>query len=789
MESSDRPQIKELIAPDKEQKGLCLGAESAEILKGFVGQPLPEDLPRIDRWKRLFHQRVKACIEGKPFGKLSDARSYISHLHQMSIAASLDAEKSQLLSAAWIYALENRSKFLDCGKNRQSTFVGEALHLSTRRDFLGTALKNCLSHITLKELVDTIKQAHPRTLTSALPGLSEQALTMRRSEDPGSAEQIIELAISHIFSASLFHHYAWQFSPNVIEEILQHLHIKHPEQYYAFSQYVVQTLQESGESAFPRELLTNSPRFQECIRHGREQTSVGQGKMEWVDQCINYFEQAKVEVMSFWYPSWIESMITGEGAPLHNTKVNITICHSGSQMSWSGNDFRSNFGALIQDSSIPEAKREKLRAMLEQVESKISIMAGRQKAVMQHEFEQRLRIKDIQSCNLQDLKRRDTRALNNIENVKRTVTDPLFPLFLSLLDEMAAFIREQLSEIASEEAIRRSEYERQRQRDAEIQAAKVERLKEMPKDYLRDLTERQMEYLRELYSEHTGLQLDGTASHADSTSDGSIGSVVSGGGGGVDLKQRLLLRPYLLIEQRMEEALGIEGIHLETGETLEEIGEKRKMVDWVAPHEIAHMVDQKLGNVSEQLVLKHQKAIDRIAAAAHRPITETKKLVVHSLQECVIDGLGYGMLVYYGTADLFDKTGQQRISKAITGFLAAMEVVENNMVAQTEEAIVKHPPHFMVLRMFAVARILASAAKKDHVPDELSTRLAATIGRLESLYIGLHSKHPMISKTHIMQFLRLCKECFMKADTISFESAREGEPTELPTTRLKKFCA
>lgn len=280
----------------------------------------------------------------------------------------------------------------------------------------------------------------------------------------------------------------------------------------------------------------------------------------------------------------------------------------------------------------------------------------------------------------------------------------------------------------------------------EKEEERKENIYELKKERLLEDIENKTEYLKSLYTLHTGLDLHDVDVEALDESGTTIGSV------SVGLSQRpsLSQRQELTLEQRLEFRSKRDLIELEVGEDTEKIIQRFSMIDWVAPHEIAHLIDWASNHFSEKLLESQimQNKIKTIARAFD-PVKQAlaKEMIALSFKESLIDGIGFYCASEYGTSDIaHDQDRKKRKQDISTAFSTTMEIVKTIIREEAHDEESQSRYQIILLRMITVSKQVSA--------DQKTTTL------LESAYDKLNQKTNLISDEQKNTLIALFTEAF-----------------------------
>ena len=204
---------------------------------------------------------------------------------------------------------------------------------------------------------------------------------------------------------------------------------------------------------------------------------------------------------------------------------------------------------------------------------------------------------------------------------------------------------------------------------------------ELSAEQLEELITGKGEYLKCLVARGTGLeQISDTAVREEFSASDTPGSVMIGMSMSVGLR--------LVMTHTLSTSLSpLDGISLKHGSTVEEKRKYLEVQDFVAAHEIGHVVDRELGvdggDYSKDFVKEtYAESLVSIADRLAGGYGDKNKLVErmeHEVAECFIDGLGWRMSTEFGTGNLNDATVEQREATVANGFLQALKVVSERI--------------------------------------------------------------------------------------------------------------
>jgi hypothetical protein len=278
-------------------------------------------------------------------------------------------------------------------------------------------------------------------------------------------------------------------------------------------------------------------------------------------------------------------------------------------------------------------------------------------------------------------------------------------------------------------------------------------------EYLRDQIERQIDYLKKIYSIGTGLGLEYVESRASQVSGNVVGSV--------SLGHSLRITQSLKLEMGLELDAEHDNLTLEMGDDLESIKKRMAMVNWVAPHEIAHLVDIA-SNVHRRLFTEENLAPMETVVNNWSGNNQdlAKEMMLSIIKEIIIDAIGYRMLKEYGSANPFDQTEAERIGAALRGYIAMMDVLENILRTHAEDEEMKSRYSAILLRMIAVGEIITEEARTNKVDKKLIKDAEREMEKLKAVFDNFNSETRFINEGQIRDIIEMCKGYFRKAEQV-----------------------
>jgi len=278
-------------------------------------------------------------------------------------------------------------------------------------------------------------------------------------------------------------------------------------------------------------------------------------------------------------------------------------------------------------------------------------------------------------------------------------------------------------------------------------------------EYLRDQIERQIDYLKEIYSIGTGLELEYVESRASQEAGNVIGSV--------SLSYGLRLKQSLKLEMGLELDAEHDNLTLEMGDDLESVKKRVAMVNWVAPHEIAHLVDIASNIHSRFFTEENLAPMETVVnnwSGNNQDLA--KEMMLSIIKEIIIDAIGYRMLKEYGSANPFDQTETERIGAALRGYIAMMDVLENILRTHAEDEEMKSRYSAILLRMIAVGEIITEEARTNKVDEKLIKDTEREMEKLKAVFDNFNSETRFINEGQIRDIIEMCKGYFRKAEQV-----------------------
>ncbi|MFC1483182.1 hypothetical protein ACFL56_02865, partial [Candidatus Margulisiibacteriota bacterium] len=303
-----------------------------------------------------------------------------------------------------------------------------------------------------------------------------------------------------------------------------------------------------------------------------------------------------------------------------------------------------------------------------------------------------------------------------------------------------------------------------------IKAKEICQQQQEQKEIILEKTKRQIEYLCDLYGKALDIDIsdfNGSASEVDGE---YVGSVSYG------LSLTPVLEPRL--EQRLELTLEYfndlfedKYIDLEIGEDLQSTKDRMTMINWVIPHEIAHIVDREF-----TITKKYNNQIENLPIIRNVS-TRFAKDILYYLNEIIIDGLGYNLLMKYGTANKSSKTKSKRLEDVIMGFNTALKVL--NIIYQNEHEENMSTWQFLLLRFITVGNTLLEEAISKKLPNSLIIATKNTI-------LDLDNKFNKLTKIKSFFYYKGEKEFIMNLYLKYFQKAKKLNLSQLKQSTFQE---
>jgi hypothetical protein len=263
---------------------------------------------------------------------------------------------------------------------------------------------------------------------------------------------------------------------------------------------------------------------------------------------------------------------------------------------------------------------------------------------------------------------------------------------LSSLEEVVKWLKNKKEEsenkIKIENNVKLENFRREQEQE------RIEKIKERKHDFILEQIGSKTTYLKELYELESGYDLGYLSGHG--TRGSGTGSVMSGAGVGVGVGAGIKVSHSLVLE-------GVrDGIYLEMGDSLEDAQKRLGMEDFVAPHEIGHLMVNELNNLDKKVLVKFQKDIESICFSMDEDNRlEYEHNIGHHLKECVVDAVGVKMALDYGVSDPFIQNRNERLQSFLKGMISTSQVVldltQGNKLKDEE----KRGYEFFFLRLIA----------------------------------------------------------------------------------------
>jgi len=358
---------------------------------------------------------------------------------------------------------------------------------------------------------------------------------------------------------------------------------------------------------------------------------------------------------------------------------------------------------------------------------------------------------------VQNVKERLEEMLDSHKDDKDFVYRDLYNAELAAIERGLPGLQAQFDQLKAAEEDREKEEEKGRQEEeaAGLEQDKKEKLYEIRKDYLTKVAESGIKYLKDLYSYYTGIDLDGYAVDADDSSGGTIGSM--GMGMSLGFRQCQELRQELRMEQHLSDY-----IQVEIGETPEMMQARMKIIDFVAPHEIAHAFSAYHSNFSEEIAASYGQAVEELVSdIASDQKDDFQKALNFILSESVIDGVGLALAIRYGTTKLSDETAESRLNTLAYSFAATMQVAQHDFFDKSEnhssEYLLAHSLRFQAGTEEIIRRICENP--EQDTADELKAPLQNVSGSVQKMN-ELNSN--LLTEEKMREISQICQECIRK---------------------------
>lgn len=464
-----------------------------------------------------------------------------------------------------------------------------------------------------------------------------------------------------------------------------------------------------------------------------------------LSQAVAQHDKFPVEVLDCQY--W--QLCEHRGTPLTLGAAENTISNS---LNYRGpwyerSDHNKEFGD-------PE-KRDQLRRIWEskrvELRQRRDNMAGTKKDIIADRIAQSFELASP-AATLEEYEKRlwdINRFLDELErrmSARESIMDPI----LEAVRDGVQHVKDQMSERYQ---TFRSEYEK---------IEREEELQRLKKDHLLEQIEHHADYLLNLYSAGTGILLHdvkGTALEEP----GHVGGSVS-----------MTLRPALIQEQKLVLKLELHAakdeLTLEMGDDMDSIRKRINMVNWVAPHEIAHLVDRSQETVNR--LFKENGAIYEQAQTLIGSWKESDRelageMLGMTLQETAVDGIGFRLVKEHGTSDPFDESAAQRIAAALRGYVAEFDVLKTILRTHAETPEMKSRYSIIILRAIAAGETLMHEAEKSNVGLDVIEDVDAISNELKDIFYVFNNETGFVADTDILKIINLCKEVFKYSQTVS----------------------
>ncbi len=333
-------------------------------------------------------------------------------------------------------------------------------------------------------------------------------------------------------------------------------------------------------------------------------------------------------------------------------------------------------------------------------------------------------------------------------------------LYLEMLLEIIT--REQARMLNKEKEVQKlHEEEMKRVKEEEKQQS----LDYLHENYLLDQIRQQTNYLSELYAIHTGIDFGDVECSTEEYMGGSVGTVSMGHGLSMRQEIRHSLRQNLELVENL--------ISLEVGEGLESVKKRLAFINWVVPHEIAHIVDNSC-NVLLQIFDEEQ--INTIASITdnwkgnHPDIA--KEMLPRLMKEASIDGLGFRMIKEYGTVNIGETTLKERISSAAKAYLAVMSIFEEKDYYKkiASDSGSENWFSLVFLRQIAVGEIIFNEIKVLEGDSELLHDLEKCIEKAKDIFEEINQETGFVKESQKETIIDLFKKFFNKSKQVSLKA-------------------
>jgi hypothetical protein len=245
----------------------------------------------------------------------------------------------------------------------------------------------------------------------------------------------------------------------------------------------------------------------------------------------------------------------------------------------------------------------------------------------------------------------------------------------------------------------------------ELQHAAEKLHQKEEREALQEVIERQMEYLLKKYKRASLLKLQKLSARGH-----EVHSAVASVSMGISINQGLVLMPQQLLTHLIGH---FPGIDLELGKSLEEMELRYAMLNWVGPHEIAHII--------QDAIEEEGRDIPKEVLSYNEEDT--------TLIEAYFDGMAYGMILRWGTVSPQEKQESERVKSLIYGFCSAWRA--NLMLLQREAN--KQIPIRKIIRILLLGLsecdwlINNHADSKLHPLKELQNTLSSYLNELQRI--------------------------------------------------------
>lgn len=278
-------------------------------------------------------------------------------------------------------------------------------------------------------------------------------------------------------------------------------------------------------------------------------------------------------------------------------------------------------------------------------------------------------------------------------------------------------------------------------------------------EYLLEQVEQQTSYLKEIYSIGTNLGL----AYVESSASREMGEMV----GSTSLRMRQNLKQVLRLELKLELLPEQDSITLEMGDNLESIKKRLAMVNWVVPHEVAHLVDIATDMHKRLFTEAELKPMVSLIEnwRGNKPEL-AKEMIPFIVKETVIDGVGYRLLKEHGSANPLEESKAERVAAALRGYVAMMDVLEHILNTNAEDEEIKARYSVILLREIADGQIIVDEARSNKVDPKIIRAAEREISKLNKAFSQFNRETRFIHEDQIGDIVDLFKNYFQKAEQV-----------------------